>query len=195
MLITITIGYWLATHERPDERFISLSTLGKNDTTADYFPSNNNNMTLVLPGQKVSWHIYVYNHAESAEYVSVRIKLLNSTDATPDENHSGGAGGQDLYEFRRLLARNSSWAIPLDWTISNVSTEDLDQRYVTIKGLDINNHHVGGVNVTSLQGKDFRMIIELWRYNVEDKDFVFQGFPENDNNRGAWNQIWFNLKA
>ena len=148
----------------------------------------------MLPGQKVSWHIYVYNHAESAEYVSVRIKLLNSTDATPDENYSGGATGQDLYEFKRLLARNSSWDIPLDWTISNVST-DLDHRHVTIKGLDVNNHHVGGLNVTSQQGEEFRMVIELWKYNMEDTAFVFQGFPENDNNRGAWNQIWFNLKV
>jgi hypothetical protein len=30
---------------------------------------------------------------------------------------------------------------------------------------------------------------------MEDKAFVFQGFPENDNNKGAWNQIWFNLKV
>ena len=193
LLITITIGYWITTHERPDERFLSLSTLGKNDTTGDYYPSNNT--TVVLPGQKISWHIYAYNHAGSAEYVSVRIKLLNSTDATPDENYySGEARRQHLYEFRQLLARNSTWSIPLNWTISNVST-DLDHGYVIIKGLDINNHHIEGLNVTSLQGKDFRMIIELWKYDMEDKAFVFQGFPENDNNRGAWNQIWFNLKV
>jgi hypothetical protein len=148
----------------------------------------------VLPGQKVSWHIYVNNHAGSAEYVSVRIKLLNSTDATPDENYSGEARSQDLYEFRQLLARNSTWSIPLNWTISDVST-DLEHGYVMIKGLDINNHRVEGLNVTSLQGKEFRMIIELWKYDMEDKAFVFQGFPENDNNKGAWNQIWFNLKV
>ena len=148
----------------------------------------------MLPGQKVSWHIYVYNHAGSAEYVSVRIKLLNSTDATPDENYSGEARSQHLYEFRQLLARNSTWSIPLNWTISNLST-DLDHGYVMIKGLDINNHRVEGLNVTSLQGKEFRMIIELWKYDMEDKAFVFQGFPENDNNKGAWNQIWFNLKV
>jgi hypothetical protein len=59
LFITITIGYWLTTHERPDERFLSLSTLGKNGTTGDYYPSNNNNTNIVLPGQKVSWHIYV----------------------------------------------------------------------------------------------------------------------------------------
>ena len=148
----------------------------------------------MLPGQKVSWHIYVNNHAGSAEYVSVRIKLLNSTDATPDENYSGEARSQHLYEFRQLLARNSTWNIPLNWTISNVSA-DLDHGYVIIKGLYINNHRVEGLNVTSLQGKEFRMIIELWKYDMEDKAFVFQGFPENDNNKGAWNQIWFNLKV
>jgi hypothetical protein len=141
----------------------------------------------------VSWHIYVYNHAESAEYVSVRIKLLNSTDVTPDENYySSEVRSQDLYEFRQLLARNSTWSIPLNWTISNVST-DPDRGYVTINGLDINDHHVEGLNVTSLQDKDFRMIIELWKYDMEDRAFVFQGFPENDNNGGAWNQIWFNI--
>jgi hypothetical protein len=174
-----------------------LSTVGKNGTTSDYYPSNkdNNNTNVLLPGQKVSWNIYVYNHAGSAQYVSVRIKLLNSTDATPDENYySPEAHSKDLYEFRRLLARNSSWIIPLNWTVSNVST-DLNHRYVIIKGLDIDNHDVDGLNVASLQGKDFRMIIELWKYDMEDRAFVFQGFPENDNNRGAWNQIWFNLKV
>ncbi len=148
----------------------------------------------MLPRQQVSWHIYVYNHAESAEYVSVRIKLLNSTEATRDGNYSGEARSQDLYEFRQLLTRNSSWNIPLNWTISNVST-DLNHRYVIIKGMDINNQHIGGLNVTSLQDKDFRIIIELWKYDMEKRSFVFQGFPENDNNRGAWNQVWFNLKV
>jgi len=56
-------------------------------------------------------------------------------------------------------------------------------------------YHVEGLNVTSLQGKDFRMVIELWKYDMEDKTFIFQGIPENDNNGGAWNQIWFNLKV
>jgi uncharacterized membrane protein len=74
LLVTITIGYWLTTHERPDERFLSLSTLGKNGTAGDYYPANNYT-NVVLLGQKVSWHIYVYNHAESAEYVSVRISI------------------------------------------------------------------------------------------------------------------------
>ena len=120
--------------------------------------------------------------------------MLNSTDTTPDENYSGEARSRSLYEFRHLLARNSTWNIPLNLTIPNVSTE-LDHGYVIIKGLDINNHHVERLNVTSLQGKDFRMIIELWKYDMEDKAFVFEGFPENDNNRGAWNQIWFNLKV
>jgi hypothetical protein len=193
LLITITIGYWLTTHERLDERFLSLSTLGENGITADYFPSNDANV--VFPGQKVSWHIYVYNHAGSSEYVSIRIKLLNSsTDAMLDENYSGEARSQALYEFRQLLARNSSWIIPLNWTIP-IGSIDSDHGYVTIKGFDINNHHIEGLNVTNLQGKDFRMIIELWKYDMEDKAFVFQGFPENDNNRGAWNQIQFNLRV
>jgi hypothetical protein len=196
LLVTTTVGYWLVTHERPDERFLSLSTLGKNDTKTDYYPSNNNNNnnTTILPGQKVSWHIHAYNHAASAEYVSIRIKLLNSTDPMPDENYSAEPRSHYLLEFRRLLARDSSWIVPLNWAISNVSI-DPDHKYVIIKGLDINNHHVNGLNVTSLQGKDFKMIIELWKYNMADKAFVFQGFPENDNKKGAWNQIWFNLKV
>lgn len=148
----------------------------------------------MLPGQKVSWHIHVYNHAGSAEYVSVRIKLLNSTDPAPNENYSGESRSHYLHEFSRLLARNSSWDIPLSWTISNVSI-DGNHGYVIVNGLEINNHHVDGLNVKSLQGKDLRMIIELWKYNMEDKAFVFQGFPENDNNRGSWNQIWFDLKV
>jgi hypothetical protein len=145
-------------------------------------------------GQTVTWHIYVYNHAGSAQYISVRVKLLNSTDTTPDENYSEKARSQHLYEFRRLVARNTSWDMPLNWTISNVST-GLDDRYVMINGLDLNNHPIEGLDVTSLRGKDFRMIIELWKYDMEVKAFVFEGFPENDNNRGAWNQIWFNLKV
>ncbi|MDQ3562337.1 MAG: hypothetical protein M3382_05000, partial [Thermoproteota archaeon] len=79
-----------------------------------------------------------------------------------------------MFEIRRLLARNSLWNIPLDWTISNVST-DLDHRYVAIKGLDVNNQHIGGLNITSLQDREFRMIIELWKYDMEAKAFVFQG--------------------
>jgi hypothetical protein len=122
------------------------------------------------------------------------MKLLNSTDATPNENSHGAAHNHEIYEFQHLLARNSSWSMPLNWTISNVS-KDLNQGYVTIKSLDINNHHVDGLNATSLEGEDFRMVIELWRYDTKTQTFVFQGFPENDDNMGAWNQVWFSLKA
>ena len=112
----------------------------------------------------------------------------------PDENYSGQRSSHYLVEFKHLLAKNSSWIVPLNWAISNVST-DPDHKYVIVKALDMNNHHVSGLNVTSLQGKNLRMVIELWKYNIKDKAFVFQGFPENYNNRSAWNQIWFNLKA
>lgn len=223
LLVTITIGYWVVSHERPDERFLGLSTLGKNDTKTGYYPSfNDNNYLLadealkaggfqqafgplgdilnvgdpiVLPGQKVPWNVHVYNHAGRAEYVSIRIKLLNSTDSLADKNYSGEPRGHYLHEFTRLLARNSSWNIPLSWTISNVSADQPNHRHVTVKGMDINNYHVDGLNVTSPQGKDLRMIIELWKYNMKDKAFAFQGFPENDNNKGAWNQVWFDLKV
>lgn len=188
LLITISIGYLLINHARPEEKFISLNTLGKNGTTSNYYPSNNT-IWAPIPGQKVSWNIYVYNHAGDAEYVSVRIKLINSTDATPIENSSG----QAVYEFSHLLATNASWSFPLNWKISDVSM-DLDRGYVVIKGLDIDNRHIDGLNVRTQQGKEFRMIIELWRYDTKNKAFVFQGFPDSDNERGAWNQIWFNLK-
>ena len=207
LVIAISIGYLLITQPRAEEKFLSLSTLSRNGTTSNYYPSNNtiwahlpgqkvswnypsNGTNVLLPGQKVSWNIYVYNHAGDAQYVSVRIKLINSTDTTPDENSSG----QEVYEFNHLLAANASWSFPLNWKISNVSL-DLDQGYVLIKGLDIDNRHVDGLNLKSQQGKEFRMILELWRYDTKSKAFVFQGFPESNNERGAWNQIWFNLKV
>ncbi|MFQ5940562.1 MAG: hypothetical protein ACE5KA_02540 [Nitrososphaerales archaeon] len=188
LAISWSIGY-VVSEARPQERFLSISTLGSDMTTDNYYPAGNSAINV---GDTVTWHVNVYNHMGSPEYLSVRIKLLNSTEAIPDDTSKNPDPDPDsnIIEMKHMLMDNSTWVFPLSWKIKDVYKE---QDYVVIKSLSVNGIDVDGLNVKSAGSKDFRMIIELWRYDPEVKNFAFTWSSGLDE-RSAWNQIWFNVR-
>jgi hypothetical protein len=199
LLVVMALCYGLS-KQQSFERFISISTLGANMSTGNYYPAGNS--TAILPGQKVSWYIDVYNHAGESEFLAVRVKLLNSTDPGPNDTSQTPSPADHIYEFTQLVKANSTWTIPFDWIISNMSVDVSGNRTtssnrVTINDMIIGATKIGGLNVTSPQQNGFRMIFELWVYDRQAEKYVYQ-LPFGDDNsssRNAWNQIWFNVKA
>jgi hypothetical protein len=81
--------------------------------------------------------------------------------------------------------------IPLNWTVTGT-----DENHTAIKSINVNGIQINGLNIRSLTGKDFMIVLELWRYDAASKDFVFV-WPtpwSTDRVRVMWDQIWFNLK-
>ncbi|MEM2090528.1 MAG: hypothetical protein QXY85_06615 [Candidatus Nitrosocaldus sp.] len=189
--VSMSIAY-VASVPRDYERFMSLSTLGRGMMASDYYPSNTPDIGL---GDEVLWHIQVYNRMGEAEYIAIRVKLLNADMPIPDDNMHTPSPVEHLYEMRQVVAHDSTITIPLRWSIASVARESGEDGsiYVAVKELLINGERVS-TDVKSKDGKNFRLIMELWRYNPDSKEFEFSWLDSMKERRSVWNQIWFNVK-
>ena len=187
---SMSIAY-VASIPRDYERFISLSILGRNMMASDYYPSNNPDIKL---GDEVKWYIQVYNRMGSAEYIAIRIKVLNAEMPVPNDNMHTPSPVKHVYETKHIVAHDSTLTIPLRWSITSISREEVNGiTYVVLKEMVINGEKIS-TDVKSKDGKDFRIVIELWRYNPESKTFEFSWLDSMNERRSVWNQIWFNVK-
>jgi len=185
LMISISIAY-VASEPRPQERFLSISTLGSKMMLKDYYPTGSSTIDV---GDNVNWYLNVYNRMGQVEYLSVRIKLLNSTQAAPESDTLYQSPEGYIFELKQILQNNSTWAVPLTWSIKDV---DKEQDHIAIKSLEINGMVVDDLNIRSTSG-GFRMIIELWRYDANSGDFAFD-WDSNTDKRNTWNQVWFKIK-
>jgi len=168
------------------QEFASLTTLGRNMHTDDYFLNKGNT---IRPGDDMNWHILVHNGMDNSEYISVRVKLINATQQIPNDTTRQPSPEIEILELRNMLAKNSTWNVPLDWKIKQV---DRESGYVVIKAVTMNGNDISNLQIKSLNGQNFKVVLELWRYDIKAKDFVFAWSSGNDS-RSVWNQIWFNV--
>lgn len=166
------------------EPFMALAILGREGMAEDYYPGDGAN---IAPSQPVNWHLYLYNHMGEARYVSVKIKLSNSTIEPPNSTSCTPCPAPAAYQIRRVLLDNETWISPLSWEIINTSIID---EYVKIEHVSFNGDVIR-VDAASENGNNFRVILELWVYDEELEELRF-GWRQGDGLRCAWNQIWFN---
>ena len=186
-LCAIFLGaVYLTSAQKQEERFLSITTLGSNMTAEGYYPEGSSTIKV---GQQLNWHVRVYNHMGDTEYVSIRIKLLNSEQAPPNDNSHVASPAPLIYEIRQALNANSTWTIPLSWTISGTEEKDA---FVGIKSVTVNGENKDNLDVAGTTDKHFRIVLEVWRYNTQHKDFEFSWLSDQQE-RSAWNQIWFQV--
>ena len=169
---------------RKGEPFFALAVLGENGMAEHYYPGDDPNLKV---GDAVRWTVYLYNHMGSAQYVSIRFELLNSTMSAPNSTSCLPGSGPVFYEVRRVLTDNETLLQPLGWSIVDVRRVGDS---VMIEGLSVNGDSIKTDSIAR-NGSNFRIILELWVYDHVSKDFVFS-WNYGDEMRCAWNQIWFN---
>ena len=172
---------------QPMARQLSLSILSANLTTDDYFSNDNSTIYLANPSR---WYAFVHNGVGSPEYVALRIKLLNSSQAIPNDISVGPSPGSTVYEIKQMIENNSTLVVPLEWSITDVARPGSN---TIIERLNINDNDIENLHVASPLGKNFRFILELWKYDPNTEDFTYV-WSDGQNKRGVWSQIWFNLK-
>lgn len=187
LVLTSSIAY-LSLEKKASEKFLGLTVLGSNMMAENYYPEGN---STIVVGETVKWYISVNNYFGSPEYLSLRLKLLNSTSQfLPLDNFSRSTPSpvSHIFELKRMVPNNSTWIIPINWTVT-----DVDENHTTIESLNVNGNQINGLNTRSVTGKDFMIVLELWRYDTRVKDFVFI-WPSHTGPRVTWSQIWFSLK-
>ncbi len=157
--------------ERKSEEFMLLAVLGKDMRLADYYNSSDKSISV---NETLQWYISVYNRMDSSEYISIRVKIANSTDIIIPY----------IFEERYLIKHNSTYTLPFKWSIRSL---EYDSNYKIIKKVMINDKDIP-ISVRSIEGKDLRMIIELFRYDITKDSFEPVRY-----NKEVLNQIWFNL--
>jgi hypothetical protein len=172
---------------QPMARNLSLSILSANLTTDDYFSNDNSTIGVENP---IPWYASVHNGVGSPEYVALRIKLLNSSQAVPNDISVRPSPESTVYEISQMIENNSTLVLPLQWSITDVGKV---ANNTIIERLNINGNEIENLHVASPGGKNFRFIVELWKYDTNTKDFTYV-WPDGQNKRGVWSQIWFNLR-
>lgn len=183
-LILASIYVLVYSWPRYEERFIAMGILGRNKRAEDYYPANG---TIIKVGDLVLWHIYIYNHWDKIQNVSIRIKILNSTMPSPDDNNNEPSPIPPVSEIRLLLSENETRLIPFLWHIEEAVIHENEK---IIKKLVINDETVSP-NVYGNQTSLFRIIFELWLFNAETGEFEY-GWYQKNVHYVVWNGIWFN---
>jgi hypothetical protein len=173
------------THKN-EEQFTAMAILSEGKTESKYFLDGNANVT---KGEVMNWNIYLYNHMNSTQYVSVKVKILDSHMISPNNVLGTPSIAPSLYENGCILAKNETAIIPFQWVIMN-ATESDDS--LIIKKMGFNNNTLD-MNLNLVKGDKLRIVLELWVYDTQSQTFKFNmGLGEKP--KIVWNQIWFDFK-
>jgi uncharacterized membrane protein len=182
-LIASTITY-IALNPAEPEEFFHIYMLDQDGGTTAFFPDNNSNLTVAT---ELTWRIGVRNFMQDSQYISLRIKMGNSTTPHPNQTTCTPTPHSALYEYRRVLGSNQTMEHNVTWTVLTATSRQNTQ----ILDLELNDHLLLQA-IEAVNGVKYRMIIELWVYNPNISDFEW-GWEVPSGRSCAWTQIWFNV--
>jgi hypothetical protein len=151
----------------------------------NYYPDNDPNLEIQ---ENVNWNLYVRNNMGQPQYVSILIKVSNTTANPPNSTTCTPTLLPEVYKISRILLDNETWIEPISWALLNYTTNDED---VILNQILINAERFE-LNIKARNQNDFRIIFELWLFNESSKYFEFS-WEQNEEKHCAWNQIWFNI--
>ena len=186
-LVTSGVAYSIL-HPVPSEQFFAMWILGSGGLAEHYYPGDDPNLR---SGEEVNWTLGLYNHMGSLQYVVVRVKLLNSTIASPDELTGTPSPAAPILEFTRILVDNETWSIPFEWRIERLASRG---ETLLLTGLSIDRAYFSGELVTAISGSNYRFVFELWFYDLQSNSLAFS-WVTGGVRHSVWTQIWFNATA
>jgi len=187
-LLLASATAWIIANPPKIDEFSSVSILGPALTASSYFPGNNTTVNL---NEMVQWNLQVYNHMGSTQLFLVNITLSNSNSTRfpgPNAASNTPSGGYQLLRIYRAVENNQTWTLPLQWSITNDTSSS---GTTTIQTMTINNTPVSGIGLPAIGGTDFRIVIELWSYDLRTHGYIFS-FMSNGAQTSVFNQVWFN---
>ena len=103
-IFILLIGLWIPTI-RPlfpskEEHFFEYAILGENMRGENYYPENDPNINI---DEQVKWNIQVYNHMGKNEYITIKIKILNSTMVPPDSTTCTPSQTLEIFNLQEAL--------------------------------------------------------------------------------------------
>lgn len=184
---------WVSTNPPATEQFASISVVGPANNTSTYFPGNNRTVKVNEP---ISWNVQVYNHMGSSLLFQLIIKLANRTMSGPDpaSNTPTNRSAPILFQEYHVVLSNETWSFPVQWSITNrtFTGSSVTIHSMNVNGVPISNIETSASIVDNNNGNNFRVVIELWSYDVQSHGFLFS-YLTNRSPSSVFNQVWFNV--
>jgi hypothetical protein len=187
-LIVFEMIVYVAVTPRPGEQFFQLYVLGANRLLSDYYPDGDPDIRV---GELVRWYVGVTDLMGTVQLVALRLKLGNQTISPPSDFEASPSPAPVVAEFWRFIQNNETWEFPLFWQIVNGDAPGGSTRILM---LQINNETYSILGPTAVNGYNFRLIIELWTWEVQSTTLQF-GWSAGGERRVAWVQVWFNMTS
>jgi hypothetical protein len=125
----------------------------------------------------------------TVQLVAIRVKLGNQSTLSPDILQATSSLAPTVVEFKRVITNNETWELPFNWQITNGTFTEGSTRILEVK---INNQTYPVPSISAIKGYNFRLILELWTWNIESNTFEY-GWSLQTERRTAWLQVWFNM--
>ncbi len=150
-----------------------------------YVPGN---MT-ITPPQTLNWNLTVTNRTGREQFIMVIVRIGNSTTFSPNVT-SPATPLPELGRLDRFVGDGETSNINFTWTVESTNqTGDL-----VFLNLQINGQSVSSAPIGSVSGSNFRLIFELWTFDLSSGSFEY-GYPGEFAQIGTWLQVWFSTSA
>ena len=150
-----------------------------------YVPGN---MT-ITPPQTLNWNLTVTNRTGREQFIMVIVRIGNSTTFSPNVT-SPATPLPELGRIDRFVSDGETSNINFTWTVESTNqTGDL-----VFLNLQINGQSVSSAPIGSVSGSNFRLIFELWTFDLSSGSFEY-GYPGEFAQIGTWLQVWFSTSA
>lgn len=126
----------------------------------------------------------------SVQYVIVKLKLGNTTIPAPNETLGVPSPAPLLTQYSRVLLVNETWEFLLNW---EVVAENRTGNAVSL-GFNVNATNVALTNPVNQNGRDYRIIIELWAFDPATGNVEF-GWVADSVTHADWLQVWFSVAS
>lgn len=183
-LLIIIVVFVSSIWPKQEDLFIELGLLDK-DKTADSFFTNANSTINV--GEQNNWFFYVHNHMKETQNISIRVKILNSTNKLPDNQENLPSPATFILDIPFKLSDNATAIIPFSWNIIEIET----QKDATVIRHLIANEEIIAVDVTD-SSNSFRIVFELWVQDKFSQEYKF-GWSHNGGYSSASIYLWFRV--
>jgi len=150
-----------------------------------YVPGN---MT-ITPPQTLNWNLTVANRTGREQFIMVIVRLGNSTTFSPNVT-SPATPLPELGRIDRFVSDGETSNINFTWTVESTNQTGA----VVFLNLRINGQSVSSSPVGAVSGLDFRLIFELWTFDLSSGSFQY-GYPGEFAQIGTWLQVWFSTSA
>jgi hypothetical protein len=184
-IIFSSVTYY-ATSNQPAQPFMAFG-ISSSHGLLQYIPHSNFTIT---PPQTTNWTITISNEMNTAQYAMIVVTLGNSTTQSPNSTTPTPAV-TELSAMQMFLGIGQTSQLSFSWTVQSANQTG---RLVFLNMYINGQSTTGQVQTGAASGHNFRLIFELWTYDINTESFEY-GYPGMNGTVGEWLQVWFNVSS